>query len=85
MIYNHDYSLNYTGSKYVSFQVWNDRLRTVFDVSRIGSVLIPQSSDNFTLYFTALGGNYNISLLTSAGTILKGAFALLGLSLAALY
>ena len=36
-------NFNYSGGagQYVSFMVWNNRLMQVFDVSRVGSVLIP--------------------------------------------
>lgn len=58
---------NKTINKNVQFLVFNNRLKDVrkFDVTRVDTVLLPQSADDFTVYLAARDADFNITVLAS--------------------
>lgn len=62
---------NATLNQQVLFYVYNNRLKDLkkFDMTQAGKVLLPQSTDTFTVYLAAQNGNYNITLTASKGMI----------------
>ena len=71
----------------VAFYVFNDRLKSQkkFEVSGADKVLLPQSQDSFTVYLTAMRGDYNITVTASKsliGTIVSFTLAITAIMMA---
>jgi hypothetical protein len=64
-------NVNKTINQNVQFLVFNNRLKNVrkFDVSKMDTVLLPQSADTFTVYMAARGADFNITVEASNSII----------------
>ena len=59
-----------TDKNRVLFYVYNDRLQEPkYEMSYLDSVLLPQSSDDFTIWLAAQNGNFTVTIKASGSVV----------------